>query len=145
MTGEREAMAQFFREVILAHALTPVGRDKPIEATHRAERDNPLCGDHVVVRLRIEGDNITDAAFSGEACSVCMAASSLLCEHAPGMTVVQLRQHQISFCAALDDAGNRAPCPDYLAPMLGLRAFPARTACAALPWETAVEAANIPV
>lgn len=134
-----EEVARLYREVILANARRPVGFGRAIGTTHRAARDNPLCGDDIEIRLRIRGDTIQDAAFDGEACAICMASASLLCQHLPGLAVPEIGATLAAFRNSLAsvDAGD---CPGFLRPMLGVRDYPARIDCATLPWLAAEEA-----
>ncbi len=137
-------LSELYREVILSHAVKPVGHEVSIDVTHRAERNNPLCGDHIVVSLQVEDNLVRAATFSGEACAICTASASLLCEHVGGLQSDAIQAALTGFAEGLDANGlpvdENHPCPDYLAPMLGVRDFPARVACATLPWETAIAA-----
>ncbi|MGH1541951.1 MAG: iron-sulfur cluster assembly scaffold protein [Arenicella sp.] len=42
--------------------------------------ENPLCGDEVLIELKIEGKTITDVGYSVNGCLLCKAASALLIE-----------------------------------------------------------------
>jgi len=142
-------VAELYREAILAHAVHPQGHNRSLNVTHRATRNNPLCGDHIEVYLQLEDDLVVEIGFTGEACAICLASASLLCGHIPGMPAAVLSEALTGFSQGLDEAGLPVdaghPCPEYLAPMLGVRAFPARIACATLPWETAIAALEHPV
>jgi len=167
-SGERSGaagnLARLYREAIRRHAAHPVGYRQPIEATHRHDEYNPLCGDRVEIRLRVAGDTVAAAAFDGEACAICMASASLLCSLAPGRTITGLRQLNDSLQEALDGAvgarlardrdavgaglaGDRGQgpllqqdLPQELEPLLGVRPYPSRIRCATLPWTAAVVA-----
>ena len=131
-------LAELYRQVILANATRPCGLDEEISATHRASRNNPLCGDDIEVRFQVVDGVVRAAAFSGEACAICLASASLLCRHAPGSGPQQLTALATGFRKAL--AGASGECADFLAPLLGVRSYPARIACATLPWDTALAA-----
>ena len=131
-------LAELYRQVILANAARPCGMDEDIPATHRASRNNPLCGDDIEVRFQVVDGAIRTAAFSGEACAICLASASLLCRHAPGLGTEQLATLATGFRKAL--SGASGDCADFLAPLLGVRSYPARIACATLPWETGLAA-----
>ena len=147
------SLDELYREIILENAADPCGHGAAIDATHRAEGSNPLCGDVVDLHLRVEGETVTAAAFHGESCAICTAAASLLCRQAPGRAVAELpasshllhgRYVEWAETQALQRGFERAlggddtaACPDFLEPMLGVRRYPARIACALLPWETA--------
>lgn len=128
-----------YRETIRRHAAEPAGYREAIAATHTHECANPLCGDRVEIRMKLAGGRIEQIAFDGEACAICMASASLLCEHAAGQPVDQLQALREVLHAALHEQApmdGEAP----LAPLLGVRPYPSRIRCAMLPWEAAVRA-----
>lgn len=49
-----------------------------------AEGNNPLCGDRIRIELRVDDARIIESAFSGDACAVCVAAASLICDQING-------------------------------------------------------------
>ncbi|MFN2166075.1 MAG: iron-sulfur cluster assembly scaffold protein, partial [Anaerolineae bacterium] len=67
MTGDQD-LARLYQQALMRESLDPAGRDRPLEATHSAHGDNPLCGDVVEMRLRVEAGTVAGAAFSGQAC-----------------------------------------------------------------------------
>ncbi|MGK2926092.1 MAG: iron-sulfur cluster assembly scaffold protein [Lysobacterales bacterium] len=135
-------LADLYRDSIRRHAAEPTGFDRPIMATHRHEAYNPLCGDRVGIGLRVAGDVIEEAAFTGEACAICMASASMLCGLAPGRTVAALRQLSDDLHEALAAPVGDDPrgIPEDLHALLGVRPYPSRIRCAALPWTAAVTA-----
>jgi nitrogen fixation NifU-like protein len=159
-SGNREDLVRLYREVIKAHAADPVGYRRIIDATHRHEAYNPLCGDRVEIAMRVRRDCIEAAAFDGEACAICMASASLLCSLAPGRSTSDLRELSEGLNHALgggtdlnrkdsrmnsvlrDDPSRDMPpkIPEDLHPLLGVRPYPSRIRCATLPWDAAVNA-----
>ena len=134
-----QRLSALYRDVILRHAVKPFGFNTKFDVTHRAERNNPLCGDHIVLSLGVKKGVVENAAFSGATCAICTASASLLCKNAPGLDRAGLQAALAGFSGALYPPSSYV-CPDYLKPMLGVKNFPARIACATLPWEAAVGA-----
>lgn len=137
--GSVDDLSRLYRETILQHAHHPVGFRKAICETHRNEQFNPLCGDRILLMLELEGDLIREAAFEAEACMICMASASLLCEQAPGRLTEELNQTGRWLQRALNEEGKLAG-HDSLLPLLGVRRYPSRIRCALLPWEALAEA-----
>ena len=140
-------LAELYRETIKRHAANPVGYRHAVDATHRHEEYNPLCGDRIEIMLRVEDGRVEDAAFDGEACAICLASASLLCSLGPGLNVSELTSLGSELHAALrnesDLGGGESrmnPLPRELQPLLGVRPYPSRVRCATLPWETAARA-----
>lgn len=132
-------LAKLYRETILRQAAEPQGFGRAIDATHRKELYNPLCGDRIEVQLRIVGGEVENAAFDGAACTICMASASLLCGAVPGKPVAYLEELHRRLHAALEGNDNLDGA-DALKPLLGVRPYPSRIRCATLPWSAALGA-----
>ena len=132
-------LLNLYRDTILQHAAEPQGFGRKIDATHRKELYNPLCGDRIEVQLRIVNGEVENAAFNGEACTICMASASLLCGATPGQPVAWLEELHRRLHAALED-GDDLDGADVLKPLLGVRPYPSRIRCATLPWSAALGA-----
>jgi len=150
--GAVDDLARLYREAVRQHAAHPVGYGVKIDATHQHEKYNPLCGDRVLVLLRVRNERVDAAAFEGQACAICMASASMLCELAPGKMVAEV----IEISEQLNEAlCRRGPWPrpteekiiensrghePLLQPLLGVKPFPSRIRCATLPWDAAIQA-----
>jgi len=132
-------LTRLYRDAIKRHAADPVGFQQDIQPTHQHEDYNPLCGDRILVQLRIRSGRVEAAAFDGEACAICLASASLLCESVPGNTVDHLKNLHEKLCEALD-TGQESIEIEALSPLLNVRPFPARIRCATLPWSAASKA-----
>src|SRR5258706_161624 len=67
-----------YQEVILDHNKKPRNWGKLADASHQAEGLNPLCGDHIWLSLKLDGDKVGSIAFEGESCAICKASSSMM-------------------------------------------------------------------
>lgn len=132
-------LSGLYLDAVKRHAADPVGFRQEIGATHQHEEYNPLCGDRILMQLRIDAGRIEAAAFDGEACAICLASSSLLCEHVPGLPVEDLLDRHQQLSDALE-SGKGAAGMGELAPLLGVRPYPSRIQCATLPWKAAARA-----
>ena len=132
-------IGRLYRDTIKQHAADPVGYRQEIDATHQYEEYNPLCGDRILVQLRIADKQVEAAAFDGEACAICMASASLLCDNTPGHPVSRLEDLHDRLQAALGSS-EEIDGIDELKPLLGVRPFPSRIRCATLPWTAARKA-----
>jgi nitrogen fixation protein NifU and related proteins len=114
----------------------------------RASATNPLCGDEVVIYLKLGGECILDVAFQCTCCGISMASASVMTEIVRGRAVPDARRAVHDFAIGLDYS-TRTPAPDgFTADQLALldtvSRFPTRAGCAMLPWLTlgkAIEAA----
>jgi nitrogen fixation NifU-like protein len=132
-------LTRLYREAIKRHAADPVGFRQDIQPTHQHEEHNSLCGDRILVQLRILSGQVEAAAFDGEACAICLASASLLCEIVPGQAADQLENLHEKLCEALNGVHESIEIK-ALSPLLGVRPFPSRIRCATLPWSAASKA-----
>jgi nitrogen fixation NifU-like protein len=141
-------LRELYQDIILDHGRKPRNFRKLDQPSHSAQGHNPLCGDRVTVYLAVEGDRIADVAFEGRGCAISTASSSLMTEVLKGKTLGEAEQLFQAFHATVTGAdAPETPLAqaledelDRLAPLSGVRAYPARVKCATLPWH-AVEAA----
>jgi nitrogen fixation protein NifU and related proteins len=80
-----------YRELILDHYKNPRNHGLLDPADARAEGQNPLCGDEIVITLRLDGGEILeDVGFEGRGCAISQAATSMLTELVKGRTVADV-------------------------------------------------------
>lgn len=109
-------MASPYRERIVDHYRHPRNQGVLDDADLSAQLDNPVCGDVVRVDVRLDGQRVAAARFSGRGCVLSVAAASLLTEELQGKSVEELR--------ALQD--------EDVFEMLGFRPGPVRARCGLL-------------
>ena len=66
-----------YQEIILDHNRRPRNYGKLEGANRQAEGFNPICGDHLTLYMRLNGDTIDDLRFEGEGCAISKASASL--------------------------------------------------------------------
>src|SRR5438067_12152892 len=76
-----------YSEIVLDHATHPRNMGLLEDANARGYQMNPVCGDTLVLMLRIDDGIIKDARFQTEGCTASLATSSLLTEMIKGMAV----------------------------------------------------------
>jgi nitrogen fixation NifU-like protein len=148
MTALPPEVAALYQRVILDHNARPRNAGPLASPTHEARAHNPLCGDTVTLRLRVDGGRIAEARFEAEGCALCRASASLLTLAVAGRTP----EEAAAVAADLDRFLARGPDRDEaaasrlgdLTALAGVRDVPARRRCATLPWE-ALRAALGPV
>ncbi len=135
---------ELYRDVILDHNRRPrnFGVLEPADAS--VEGFNPLCGDRLTVRLKMDGHRIEDIRFEGQGCAISTASASLMTEAVKGKTRAEAlalfdRVHGLltDDAASSDELGK-------LAALSGVREFPARVKCASLCWHTLASALQSP-
>ena len=139
-----DELRDLYQEVILDHGKNPRNRRSPEDATCLAHGNNPMCGDMLVVYLKIDADGvIQDAAFNGKGCAISMASASMMTEILKGKTVAEAEKlfqgfHDMCTKDDFDLAGEDVDedAADRLQVLSGVREFPVRVKCATLAWHT---------
>jgi len=128
-------LRNLYQEVIFDHNRHPRNFGKLEGSNREAKGYNPLCGDEVMVYLKVDEGVIVDAAFEGIGCAISTASASLMTEALKGTTVAQAQQLSEDFHDMVAGSGS---CRELgkLEVLSGVREFPVRVKCATLPWHT---------
>ena len=135
------AELDLYQDVVLEHKRSPRNFGHLEHPTHRAQGTNPSCGDRIAVELVLDGEQVQDIAFSGHACAICMASSSMMTEAVKGQDLAHARALQQRFRAVL--TGEEEPDEESLGKLIslaGVRQYPARIKCALLGWHALMHA-----
>jgi nitrogen fixation NifU-like protein len=80
-------VSESYSDIVLDHAQNPRNRGILDNANARGYQMNPVCGDTLVLMLRIEDDRIAEARFQTEGCTASVATSSIITEMVTGLTL----------------------------------------------------------
>jgi nitrogen fixation protein NifU and related proteins len=124
-----------YRDVILDHNRHP-RHYRAIAGGQKGDGHNPLCGDRLMVYVRLQGGIIAEASFEGFGCAIAKASASLMTESVVGKTVGEA-EALFERVRGTIEAPASAPVDDLgpLSALAGVRKFPARAKCATLPWQ----------
>jgi nitrogen fixation NifU-like protein len=110
-------MEDLYREIIIDRYKNPLYRGSLDPHDIAFEDDNPLCGDHIRIELRVdENERVTEAAFDGHGCAISQASADLLLESIQGKTLDEIKQLT----------------KDDILELLGIELGPVRLKCALL-------------
>ena len=110
-----------------------------VDASHEAAGANPLCGDEMVIALKVVEDRLADIGFQCTCCGISMASASIMSEMVKGMSRAEaelLLRHFLSMIRDRPRAAPHARSAEWRAILDTLNRFPTRVTCAALPWTT---------
>jgi len=132
-------LSELYQEVILDHNKSPRNFRKLEDANRMAEGYNPLCGDHITVYLKLEGDLIKEISFQGAGCAISKASASMMTASLKGKTEAEARAlfdrvHKMLLGEL--DMTNGEHDIGKLSLLSGVSQFPARVKCASLSWHT---------
>jgi nitrogen fixation NifU-like protein len=110
-------MDDLYREVIIEHYKNPSYRGKLDPYDISFADNNPLCGDHIQIDLRIDADGVvSDARFDGHGCAISQASADLLVESIIGKPLEEVKKLN----------------KDSVLELLGIELGPVRLKCALL-------------
>jgi nitrogen fixation protein NifU and related proteins len=132
-------LGDLYQEVIMDHSRHPQNFHQLNDATRTAEGVNPLCGDQLMLYVKLVGDRIEDIAFEGAGCAISMASASLMTAALKGKREDEaLTLFEFVHAMLTERPSDEPPLPELgkLEVLSGVSAFPMRVKCATLAWHT---------
>lgn len=132
-------LRELYQEVILDHSRRPRNFCALECPDRQAAGHNPLCGDRVIVYLRLRDERLEQVSFEGAGCAISTASASLMTEMLQGRTIPEALEmfDQVHHMLTGVGAGGDEQELGKLAVLAGVREFPTRVKCATLAWHTA--------
>jgi len=135
-------MDALYQEKILAFARSSRESEVVPDADATATVSNPVCGDRVEVRLKLDENNIVTAASTDvRGCALCEAGAGLFVNMAPGLESASLAGLHANFSGWLagGDENDVSPPMQDFHPVRNIRN---RHKCVLLAFEAAARAVN---
>nr|WP_274636728.1 SUF system NifU family Fe-S cluster assembly protein [Microbacterium bovistercoris] len=134
-------LESLYQDLILDHSRTPHGFGLSADEHAATSRQrNPVCGDEVTLRVRVDGDVVRDVTWEGSGCSISQASASMLAvlvDDADGMSRAEASALIASFREALRSRGETPLDEERFgdaAALSGVSKYTARVKCAMLAW-----------
>jgi len=131
-------LRELYQEVILDHSRKPRNYRPLDPADRKAVGNNPLCGDQVILYLKLDGERIVEVGFEGQGCAISKASASMMTDAIKGKTMSEIDDLFGRFHGMVTGKPGAAgdPALGKLAVFAGVSEFPARVKCASLGWHT---------
>jgi nitrogen fixation NifU-like protein len=141
-TMETPQLSSLYQQLILEHYRNPRNKAELEEKTVEIHMANPVCGDEIRLQLRIEDDEIAQARFVGQGCSISQAAVSMMTTLLEGRKLDEAEALAVRFTEMMH--GNEEASKDRslgdLRALQGVSKFPVRIKCALLGFDALQEA-----
>ncbi len=136
------SLDDLYKETILDHYQHPRNRGQLEDPDVATRGHNPLCGDEVLLSLKLSDNVVRDIAFSGRGCSISQASASMMTEGVKGHGLDDARTLMAGFREMMTGSGATDGLGENedMEALQGVKKFPVRVKCALLPW-TALEEA----
>ena len=92
------------REVILEHYQNPVNRvQEDVEGYVKVNSNNESCIDNINLFIKFNDNKIEDIKFSGEACAISTASTSIMIQNLIGMDIDEALDYIHNFTKMLNE------------------------------------------
>lgn len=133
-------MKQIYSQIVMQHSRNSDHKHSLEDATHTERGHNPSCGDDIRLELKMNGDVIEKASFTGHGCAISQASTSLMCELIQGERVEEALDQVNTFLAMIKgEESDEEKLEEKLGDAVALKDIshmPQRVKCAVLAWRT---------
>lgn len=133
-------LRQVYSQIIMEQSRSQRHKHDLPEATAKERGFNPSCGDDIKLQVKLDGDVISDIAFTGQGCAISQASTSLLCGLIKGKSLSEARRLVELFLQMIkgevkDEDLLKENLKDAIA-LKNISTMPQRVRCAVLAWRT---------
>ena len=132
----------FYNEILTEHNMHPDFKHDIEDADIVLDGINPSCGDEIQLKLKTDGDIITDGAFVGDGCAISQASTDIML----GMLIGQSKEKALEYADIFmrmirgEASDEEIDSLEEASALRDISHMPARVKCAMLGWRTLSEA-----
>lgn len=136
-----DQLADLYRDILMEHYRYPRGKRDLPEADIKNEGQNPVCGDEIEIKVKLDNGKVSDVSVNCMGCAISVASGSMLAELIDGKTLSEIKEIADYVKAMLkgEEIKGEFDLGDLEA-LRGVKKFPVRVKCALLSWTTLVDA-----
>lgn len=132
----------YYNEILTEHNMHPDFKHDIEDADIVLDGINPSCGDEIQLKLKTDGDIITDGAFVGDGCAISQASTDIML----GMIIGQSKERALEYADIFmrmirgEASDEEIDSLEEASALRDISHMPARVKCAMLGWRTLYEA-----
>lgn len=132
----------FYNEILTEHNMHPDFKHDIEDADIVLDGINPSCGDEIQLKLKTDGDIITDGAFVGDGCAISQASTDIML----GMIIGQSKEKALEYADIFmrmirgEASDEEIDSLEEASALRDISHMPARVKCAMLGWRALSEA-----
>jgi nitrogen fixation NifU-like protein len=132
----------FYNEILTEHNMHPDFKHDIEDADIVLDGINPSCGDEIQLKLKTDGEIITDGAFVGDGCAISQASTDIML----GMIIGQSKKKALEYADIFmrmirgEASDEEIDSLEEASALRDISHMPARVKCAMLGWRTLSEA-----
>lgn len=138
-------MDQIYTELILEYNQDKTNKRSIKNADISERGHNPSCGDDLTLELKLQGDIIEDAAYTGQGCAISQASAAMMIDLIKGKSIAEALHMVDLFLGMIKKEIENEDELEILEDAIALKNIsnmPARVKCAVLAWHTLKAALN---
>lgn len=132
----------FYNEVLTEHNIRPEYKHDIADADIVLDGVNPSCGDEIQLKLKLDGEVISDGAFVGDGCAISQASTDIML----GMIIGKKKDEALAMGEVFmkmirgTATDEEIESLEEASALKEIAHMPARVKCAVLGWRTLSEA-----
>ena len=132
----------FYNEILTEHNMHPDFKHDIEGADIVLDGINPSCGDEIQLKLKTDGDIITDGAFVGDGCAISQASTDIMLDMIIGQSKETALKYADIFMRMIRGEATEEEIDslEEASALSDISHMPARVKCAMLGWRTLSEA-----
>ena len=133
---------ELYTQIITENSRSKENRHPVEGATHSLEGVNPSCGDDIYLKLKTDGNIITDGAFVGDGCAISQASADIMLGMVIGRRKEEALEMGEKFMRMIkgEASDKEIESLEEASALKDISHMPARVKCAVLGWRTLKEA-----
>ena len=140
-----EDLTDVYNDLIMEHSMNSYNKKHLDKVDYQELGHNPNCGDEITLEVKMDGDTISDMAFSGHGCAISQASTSIMIDTLRGKTIEEAKEIIKTFIEMIKreitDEEQLKKLEDAIA-FKNVSNMPARVKCALLAWHTLEDMLN---
>ncbi len=130
---------ELYSDLIMEHSMNSYNKHE-LDGCDLCEMGhNPNCGDEIKVEMKLDGNVISDMAFTGHGCAISQSSTSIMIDVLKGKTLTEAKEIIAEFIGMIKgeikDEAELASLEDAIA-FKNIAHMPARVKCVLLAWHT---------
>lgn len=132
----------FYNEILTEHNMRPDFKHDLPDADIVLDGVNPSCGDEIKLKLKTDGEYITDGAFVGDGCAISQASTDIML----GMIIGKKKDEALKLADIFmrmirgEASEEEIDSLEEASALRDISHMPARVKCVMLGWRTLSEA-----
>ena len=132
-------LESMYTDIIMEQSTATYNKHELNDKTDSEHGHNPSCGDDITLEIKMDGNKISDLAFTGHGCAISQASTSIMIDTLKGKTIEEAKEIIKTFIEMIKRETKSEEELEKLEDAIAFRNvanMPARVKCALLAWHT---------